>query len=463
MHPQSTSVRASHPADPELLHRVFFVRQVCLALVVQIVAVALCARFFPPIARLLPSGVAQMQISFALSALFALAGLVLSDSDLPVPLRGLSGLSAALAGAAAVASFVEQTIVLLPGSPQRIAFHLEALSHHGPVSTSISVLLIAIALFLSRSESPLASRAADFTATLLCLLVLIQVWEFCYVLLGVSEATTNTLPSPAALFCLAMLTVTVILRRAEYGIFSIFLGPGIGGRIARTLTPILLLLPFVREAGRARLIHAQLIPPHYATAILASIATIISFGLLLFLVSRINSMETEIQELTLRDELTGLYNVRGFNLLAGQSLRLAQRAHLPFAVLFLDVDDLKRINDELGHDVGSALLAETAKLLYSNFRDADVIARVGGDEFLVAGQFSQEGVAASIERLHTGAAARSAEVALGFPLSLSVGYATSSAFRFASLKDLVARADHAMYENKRRKKEVLPDVVAAAG
>jgi diguanylate cyclase (GGDEF)-like protein len=461
MGPQAISARASHP-DPELLYRVFFVRQVCLALVVQIVLIALCARFFSPVARLFPGEVAQMQICFALSALFSLAALILSDSDLPAPFRSLSGLFAVLAAAAAVASVIEQTLFALPGSPRHIAFHFEVLAHHGPVFTSTAALLIAMVLLIARSASPLAGRAADFFSAILCLIVLIQVWESFNVLLGISEGTTDSLPSPATLCCLALLTVTVILRRTEHGVFSIFLGSGIGGRTARTLTPVLILLPFFREAGRARMLHSHLLPGQYASAILAAVATVISFGLLLFLVSRINSMETEIQELTLRDELTGLYNVRGFNLLAGQSLRLAQRAHLPFSVLFFDVDDLKRINDELGHNVGSAMLTEAARLLFANFRDADVIARVGGDEFLVAGQFSHDSVTASVERLLTAAAERSREASFGLPLSLSIGHVTASAFRFDSLKDLVARADQAMYENKRRKKDVVADVMAAA-
>jgi diguanylate cyclase (GGDEF)-like protein len=254
------------------------------------------------------------------------------------------------------------------------------------------------------------------------------------------------------LACLALLTVVTVLRRAERGAFSIFLGSGIGGKIARSLTPVLLILPFLREAGRARLVSAQLLPSPYLTAILASVASAVSFVLLLYLVSRINKMETEIHDLTVRDELTGLYNMRGFNLLAGQSLRLAQRAEVPFSILFIDLDNLKRINDELGHTAGSASLSETARLLDSTFRDADVIARIGGDEFVVAGQFDQAAVAASAQRLQQSAAARYSDASGRFPLSLSIGYATSSDIRFDSLKELVAQADLAMYEKKRRKK-----------
>ena len=438
MRHRPTSVSPSQPS-PDLLHRVFFTQQVCLALVVQITVVALCARFIAPVARVLPASLAQMQSSFALAVLFSFASLFVSDLDRSKPWQMLPRVFAIFTGIAALASFFE------PDAPR---------------VDGVALLLIAIVLFLARSTSNTAVRIADLATAGLSLLVLALGSESLYAVLHIPGSTLNGLPAPATLVSLILLTLAVVLHSAESGAFSIFLGPGIGGRIARGLTPFLLLLPIIREAGRARLVNAQVLSPHYSAAILASVATIVSFGLLLFVVLRINQMETAIQDLTLRDELTGLYNVRGFNLLASQSLRLAQRAKLPFSILFIDVDDLKRINDDLGHNVGSVLLVETAKLLYTTFRDADVIARIGGDEFIVAGQFSHEAIATSTQRLQDSVAERSADCAENPPLSLSLGYATSSMFRFEFLKDLVDRADQAMYERKRRKKVAVDDSVA---
>ena len=83
--------------------------------------------------------------------------------------------------------------------------------------------------------------------------------------------------------------------------------------------------------------------------------------LLLVLVWRINTMEKEIHDLTLRDELTGLYNMRGFYLLGEQTLRLAQRAELPFSFCSSIWTDLKKINDDLGHNIGSPTWRRQAK------------------------------------------------------------------------------------------------------
>jgi len=149
--------------------------------------------------------------------------------------------------------------------------------------------------------------------------------------------------------------------------------------------------------------------------------------------------------------LTGLYNLRGFHLLAEQALRLAQRSQLPLSVLFIDVDNLKAINDSLGHSAGSAFLAETAELLKETFREADVMGRIGGDEFAVVCQCSHVAISIAAERLQAACALRNREAGRIRPLSLSVGFATSVEHEKESLKDILARADKAMYQEKRCK------------
>jgi diguanylate cyclase (GGDEF)-like protein len=286
----------------------------------------------------------------------------------------------------------------------------------------------------------------------LSLLVLILISGFLFGAVHIYGTTGDMLVSPHTLICFALLSNVVMLRRADRGVFSILLGSGIGGRFARLLAPFLILLPFVREAGRARLVDSRLIPPHYATAILASLAAMISLVFLLLLAWYINNMELEIRGLTLRDELTELYNLRGFTLLAEQALRLAQRSHLPFAVLFLDLDDLKRVNDSLGHDAGSAYIAETGQLLKDTFRETDVMARIGGDEFAVAGSFTESSIAIAAQRLRAAAEAKNAERGRSLPLTFSLGFTCASGAPNETLKDLLAEADRAMYSEKRGRK-----------
>ena len=92
-------------------------------------------------------------------------------------------------------------------------------------------------------------------------------------------------------------------------------------------------------------------------------------------------VEEELRAATMTDYLTGLLNRRGFFTLADQQCKLASRSKRAIALLYIDLDGFKHINDELGHEVGDQVLVETANILKRTFREADVIARIGGDEF----------------------------------------------------------------------------------
>ena len=131
---------------------------------------------------------------------------------------------------------------------------------------------------------------------------------------------------------------------------------------------------------------------------------------------------------------------------------MARRTRTPFSILYIDLDDLKRINDTLGHEVGSDYLAECGDILKETFRDADVIGRIGGDEFAVAGQFTPAAIDATTERLKAALAKRNSDASRRFPLAFSLGHATAEEHGYESLKDLLAAADAAMYDEKRRGK-----------
>ncbi len=449
---------ALHPdqPDPTVLHRLYFVQQVCLAVVAQIAVITLAVWLFTPLAHLMPTISTGMSVHFAVAALFSALSFFFSESGRSRRMLLLSRIFAVLTALVTIAVFLEPTLHSSSGLDAFVhagqAAHA-ALSRGGvPLRPATAFALLAIVMILVRATNPLIVHIADILTSCLCLLVLILFSEYLFGALRFFGLSTASLTSPQTLACLVPLTVVAALRQAEHGVFSIFLGPGIGSKIARILSPILIALPFLREAGRARLVNSHLIPASYATAILASSATGTAFVLLLFLAWRINSMEKKIHDLTLRDELTGLHNLRGFYLLAEQALRLARRSQTPFSVLFIDLDNLKQINDKLGHNMGSAALAETAKLLNVTFREVDVIGRIGGDEFVVAGQFSQAASAAVIQRLHAASAMRSSEAGKRFTLSFSIGCATTDGNAHESLEDLVTQADNAMYQEKRLKK-----------
>jgi diguanylate cyclase (GGDEF)-like protein len=158
-----------------------------------------------------------------------------------------------------------------------------------------------------------------------------------------------------------------------------------------------------------------------------------------------------IHNLLLLDDLTGLYNRRGFNLMAEQSHKDARRAGTDQIVSFIDADGLKRVNDEYGHQAGDELLKNLADVLRHTFREADVIARFGGDEFCVlgtapaCGQAIAQRLAAAIAKFNEDAAVR------GFELKASCGISPWRSGQ--TLDEVIRQADQAMYLAKRATRE----------
>lgn len=150
------------------------------------------------------------------------------------------------------------------------------------------------------------------------------------------------------------------------------------------------------------------------------------------------------------DELTGLFNRRGFQTLAGQLFKSAQRLHQGAFLLYVDVDGMKTVNDVLGHREGDRMLWDTAEVLRVTFRDADVLARLGGDEFAVFGL--QEAHFAAVDpKVRLRAKVEEFNVAGKRPykLSLSIGLSCLDCEPAKSLDDLLVSADAHMYEEKR--------------
>ncbi len=156
-------------------------------------------------------------------------------------------------------------------------------------------------------------------------------------------------------------------------------------------------------------------------------------------------------EASITDNLTGLTNQRGFVSIAETVLAVCRRRRLPATVVYADMDNLKPINDRLGHAAGDAAIKEVADLLSNAFRTSDVIARVGGDEFAILLSDAPD-ADAPLERLAATVTERNLS-ASGTPrLEISVGVASTGPDDRESLGDLIARADAAMYADKRSRR-----------
>lgn len=162
--------------------------------------------------------------------------------------------------------------------------------------------------------------------------------------------------------------------------------------------------------------------------------------------------EAALQSLSLIDELTGLYNRRGFLAVTEQHLAAIRRSERVPVILYADLDGLKEINDSLGHHEGDRALTTAAEIFKETFRSSDILARLGGDEFVVLAAIGPEEEAESITaRLQQNFRATNRRRIRPYDLSISVGLAHFDDEENHSIEELMARADQAMYEDKRRK------------
>ena len=157
-----------------------------------------------------------------------------------------------------------------------------------------------------------------------------------------------------------------------------------------------------------------------------------------------------LRTIALHDELTGLYNRRGFLEVAERLLIAARAAGRALTVLFADLNGMKLINDELGHEMGDHALRATAKLLREQLGPTAVLARLGGDEFAIACDLLDEVTAVNaLASLEAAVKAHNAQSGSRYRLSISAGLAVASAFDSPTLFDLMQAADANMYETKR--------------
>jgi two-component system cell cycle response regulator len=172
------------------------------------------------------------------------------------------------------------------------------------------------------------------------------------------------------------------------------------------------------------------------------------------LVARIQhvKLQERLRSMSVTDELTGLYNRRGFFTLAEQELRLAKRLRRSIFLFYVDIDNLKEINDQFGHVQGDMMILETADILRRTFRQSDTIARIGGDEFVIVlnGAKASDAEIVAI-RLQKNLDEINETMKRGYRLSMSIGMSFYDPENPNSIDELLTEADKSMYEQKKYK------------
>lgn len=165
--------------------------------------------------------------------------------------------------------------------------------------------------------------------------------------------------------------------------------------------------------------------------------------------ARRDRLEEAMRAESLTDAMTGLTNRRGFFLTAEHAFRAARRRRAGSAVIFADVDNLKAVNDQQGHEIGDALIRDAAEIFRGSFRSADIVARLGGDEF-VAYTLDDEHPEMVLKRVNANIEAFNARSVRPYVVSFSTGVVACDPLGTHNLADYLVIADQKMYEHKHR-------------
>ncbi len=159
--------------------------------------------------------------------------------------------------------------------------------------------------------------------------------------------------------------------------------------------------------------------------------------------------QNQLRDIAFHDELTGLYNRRAFDKLANQHLKLAKRNNQDMILFYFDINNFKVINDTQGHAMGDLAIKKMAASFKEVFRESDLMARMGGDEFVVLAQGLQKDDSKNIiHRLEEILANYNNQDSISFPLFTSVGTVIYDPHKHSSLALLIADADKKMYRKK---------------
>ena len=159
--------------------------------------------------------------------------------------------------------------------------------------------------------------------------------------------------------------------------------------------------------------------------------------------------ERELFEKAVLDPLTGCYNRRQFQELAGKEIRRAWRYNKSFCIAMIDIDHFKQVNDTHGHAFGDVVLKTMSSVCRHSLRDTDIFARYGGEEFvLLLSETDLEGGILVAERLRENVANTNIPLPDGEPFSITISLGIIASGTFESLEDLVKGADTALYQAK---------------
>ncbi|SFL12864.1 diguanylate cyclase (GGDEF) domain-containing protein [Nitrosomonas aestuarii] len=434
--------------NPRFLSRLFYAQTASMVLAGSIAIITLGGWLFPSIGALLPADWWLMKQNAALCILISAIAIILIRKNSNILIIRLCGLIVIILSTASL--YGHTTGQSLPIETFLTTDNYAKFSGRITVHGAVFFCLLGFSFIVAKTDQKHRNNIRDIFTLLLIGMVLVIFSGYFFSATSLYGHSTETLVSFQTFFCMCLLTFANFVRGIQGGIFSLFLGLGIASYTARVTLPWTLIGPFAVISAINYFSTTQEI----RIALSATLLSLIFFFIILWLANRISYLENDLRKLALTDEMTGLYNHRAFCILGKQSFLESLRNDSVLILLYFDLDGLKKINDSLGHQIGSEMIIEFADLLKANFRRYETIARVGGDEFVVLSKQNQTDAAldTALKRLADAVDAANSKSNKPYKISYSEGKITGRAKDFPSLDDLLTKADALMYENKRKKK-----------
>ena len=324
-------------------------------------------------------------------------------------------------------------------------------------TTAICFVLIGVALLALDVAPRHGWRAAELAVVPVAAMGAMTLVGYLYaipVFYGPASAAKMALNTGV---CFLALAAAIVLARPPGRLVALASTHDPGGIMLRRLLPLAIVVPLLLGWGKLRAGEAEVFGDRVGTWWLSALTIVALCGLICLVAAQLSRyarqrdvLEAELQRLADHDQLTGLLNRRRFDEeLSGAGAR-ASRHGEPSSVLVMDFDHMKRVNDELGHAAGDALLQRVGAILRDRIRASDAGARVGGDEFaiLLTNADAQQAAVLADDLLATIAACRVATPDGAARTTVSIGIAQLGSAD-APGEAAMLRADHAMYSAKR--------------
>ncbi len=445
----NTIISTINLPDPKILNRLTKASVICLSLAFIIAATILTAWLMPSIGSALPTGWYKMQATTSLTILLFIISLIIKQKK-----RTTFPIFAS--NACTSVALIIMVIALLEhwqGRTAIIGKYLTAAStlskvHPTSLQSASILLLLGLSLLINVKRRDLLGYINDAFILLLIFLNLMFISGYFFNAFFLVAHSSEILISSQTLICITMLNVVQMIRRAPHGLYSVLISGGIGGYLARVSLPFSIFISYAIVFFNDRLLVIGTLSFPYAAAITATVLATLLVIVIIIFSHKINALSKRIEDLAIIDDLTSIYNRRGFYLHAEQALLDARRSATEITLFLFDLDGLKKVNDTLGHDTGSALIREFAALLRHNFRSNDIVARIGGDEFVALSKETENDSINTLKRLLRTTEARNNTGESSYLIKFSVGKVNVDPLEKASLDQLLARADIKMYRNK---------------